>query len=1159
MNTRTLRGMRTSIQRFLLTLLGASALHAQTTFTFQNGANAYSDAQDISINTQYSEYNGGNGTQWRGDPELGCYTTTGTDSYTARYLLKFGNLSIPAGSTVISATLTISLESWNAGSGNITGFYLNNAWNAASNTIGWLHRDDSHDWAAAGASAAGIDTVAGKTFQVPALQPIGVQALTIALDRNQIQSWIDSPAANQGIMLVNNNPGEIVRPVSTVGTQNSRPLLTIVIASGAPVVSVNISPVNPTVQPGGTQQFAATVTGTTNTAVTWSATGGTISTAGLYTAGTTAGTFTAKATSVQDSTKSATATITIPAAQPVSVGISPSSATVQPGATQQFTATVSHATNQAVTWTATGGTVSSNGLYTAGTTTGSFTVTATSVQDSTKSAPAAITITNSTTSGSHPRIILDTPTLAVLRARAQANTQEWATLKATCDSFTGSGTVNFPGDNGYPDPPSVGEGYQGDGYVAALMPLGLCYYMTILSDPMTAAAYGTKAVAILMAMSDPAHQMIGSTPVWDRDDGYGIRNYAFAMGMGYDWFHDLLTAAQQTQLQTAMNNWINGFEQDSFEYDHPQGNYFAGYYVAKCMAALAVEGDSPLADGWWNDWYNNQHLQRVAPYYRANLGGGGWTEGYAQYGILATRNQSLPVLAVKTAKGIDLIQADNPQSSYTFPVDNTRWLMAFTWPTRDIIDDRGELYSTGDPNFWPGTASVDAYRFSAGFLAIQGDPMAPMMHKYARDAKTALTARGFGATTDWIDFLFWDPDAPDASDYSSLPLSYLAPGMGGVTARSDWSTSATFMSFMSGPYINNPASGHEAFDKGSPAIERNRNPLLVNPPAWLSHEPNGDAGWTATYDDRFGNWDANHAIGNRILYNTFQVRHLDAQGGVLDHYGQWALTRADGVRTKIGRYEDGGSYVLSVGQFLEDMYRPFQTICAGSSPITSWSRQIVYLRPSQFVVYDRTGICDSSLDQYLAFHFPANPVEVTAPAPGLHRFDVNTGQFAGSMTTILPANTAIVTTDHVAADTKTWNKMWRTEVRPPTGTPAANHLWMTVFDLAPTPGQVAAATGVNITSGAATGALLQSAAGNSVVISGTAALGTTITGTLGYTVPAVQTRHVVTDWAPSTGYTISVVVSGGNHILTITPGGTVMSTANGVLTFQVTAAGQVTP
>src|SRR6185295_10948641 len=301
--------------------------------------------------------------------------------------------------------------------------------------------------------------------------------------------------------------------------------------------------------------------------------------------------------------------------------------------------------------------------------------------------------------------------------------------------------------------------------------------------------------------------------------------------------------------------------------------------------------------------------------------------------------QSLPALAVKTAKGIDLIQAGDPNSSYTYPIDNPRWLMAFTWPTRDLIDDRGELYGTGDPLIWPGTGRLDTYRFSAGLLAMLGDPMAPMMHKYARDAKTALDALGVGDSSEWIDFLFWDPAAPETPDYSSLPVSYLAPGMGGVTTRSDWSTSATFMSFMSGPYVNNPGAGHEAFDKGSLAIERNKNPLVVNPDAWLSHEPNGDPGWTATYDDRFGNWDVDHTLGNRILYNTFQVRHVNSVGAILDNYGQWALQRSDGVRTKIGRYEDGGSYVLAVGQFLEDMYRPFNTICAGQSPLTSWSRQ----------------------------------------------------------------------------------------------------------------------------------------------------------------------------------------------------------------------------
>jgi hypothetical protein len=652
-----------------------------------------------------------------------------------------------------------------------------------------------------------------------------------------------------------------------------------------------------------------------------------------------------------------------------------------------------------------------------------------------------------------------------------------------------------------------------------------------------------------------------------RDAGYGIRNFGVAMGIGYDWFHDVLTPAQQSQLQTALNSWINGFETGTFEFDHPQGNYFAGYYASKCMAALAVEGDSPLGATWWNDWYNNQHLGRVAPYYRSNLAGGGWTEGYAQYGILATRNQSLPALAVKTAKGIDLIQAGNSQSSYTYPLDNPRWLMAFTWPTRDLIDDRGELYGTGDPKIWPGTGRLDTYRFSAGILAMLGDPAAPMMHKYARDAKTALDALGVGDSSEWIDFLFWDPTAPDA-DYTTLSLSYLAPGMGGVTARSDWSTSATFMSFVSGPYINNPAAGHESFDKGSPAFERNKNPLLVNPAAWLAHEPFGDPGWTLKFDDQYGNWSVDHNIGNRTLYNTFQVRQLDAQGNLVAPYGQSSRQRDDGARTKVGRFEDGGSYVLSVGQFLEDMYYAFHdpatgtpTICSGApSAVTTLSRQIVYLRPSQFIVYDRSGICDKSLDQYEAFHFPANPVEVAAPAPGLHRFDVNPGQFAGSMTTIIPANAAIVTTDHLlnSTDTRTWNKLWRTEVRP-TDASTTNRLWMTVFDLAPSASQVASATALNVTNGPAVGALLRSSTGNSVVVSGTAPVGTAIAAPLGYVVPAAQTRHVITDLAPSTGYAISVGVAGGNHSVSIQQGGSSTSSANGVLTFQVSASGQVTP
>src|ERR1700741_5150253 len=111
-----------------------------------------------------------------------------------------------------------------------------------------------------------------------------------------------------------------------------------------------------------TQQFTATVTGSTNMAVTWqvnSVTGGdsthgTISTSGLYTAPSAVpspASVTVTAIAQADSTKSASAAVTVTAAPgPVAISISPTSASVASTKTQQFTATVTGSTNMAVTW-----------------------------------------------------------------------------------------------------------------------------------------------------------------------------------------------------------------------------------------------------------------------------------------------------------------------------------------------------------------------------------------------------------------------------------------------------------------------------------------------------------------------------------------------------------------------------------------------------------------------------------------------------------------------------------------------------------------------------------------------------------------------------------------------------------------------------------------
>lgn len=133
-----------------------------------------------------------------------------------------------------------------------------------------------------------------------------------------------------------------------------------------PVIAVSVSPTTAQVAGSATEQFTATVTNTTNTAVTWSVTGGgSINVAGLYTAPASVPTqaaVTVTATSQADSTKTATAAITLEAD---SVSVGPTTAQIGGGGTQQFTATVNNA-NPAVTWSVTGGgSIGASGLYTA--------------------------------------------------------------------------------------------------------------------------------------------------------------------------------------------------------------------------------------------------------------------------------------------------------------------------------------------------------------------------------------------------------------------------------------------------------------------------------------------------------------------------------------------------------------------------------------------------------------------------------------------------------------------------------------------------------------------------------------------------------------------------------------------------------------------------
>jgi len=275
-------------------------------------------------------------------------------------------------------------------------------------------------------------------------------AATVINTSNTAVTWSVSGVGAISSIGLYTAPASVTTQQTVTVTATSQASSTAVASSTItllPPVSVSINPSTATLYGGQTQQFAATVTNTSNTAVTWTLTGaGTVSSTGLYTAPssvTTQQTVTITATSQATSAAMASATITL--YPPVAVSLSPTTATLYGGQTQQFAAAVTNAGNSAVTWSVTGaGTVSSTGLYTAPasvTTQQTVTVTATSQASSTAVASATIALTP-------PVAVSVSPTTGTLYA---GQTQQFSAAvvnssnTAVTWTVSGTGTVNAYG------------------------------------------------------------------------------------------------------------------------------------------------------------------------------------------------------------------------------------------------------------------------------------------------------------------------------------------------------------------------------------------------------------------------------------------------------------------------------------------------------------------------------------------------------------------------------------------------------------------------------------------------------------------------------------------------------------------------------------------
>jgi hypothetical protein len=189
------------------------------------------------------------------------------------------------------------------------------------------------------------------------------------------QTGVYTPAAATGTFAV-------TASVSGGSVTASAPVT--VLPATSPIVNLTMSPGSASLYTGGTQPFVVTAArqdgSTLSPSVMWSATGGTVSSGGLYTAGGTAGTFRVIAV-LLGGTLADTSAVTISTPVLQAVILSPASSSVILGGTRQFSVSGQWnngaTTAPVVTYSATGGSITAGGLYTAGGTAGTFRVIAT--------------------------------------------------------------------------------------------------------------------------------------------------------------------------------------------------------------------------------------------------------------------------------------------------------------------------------------------------------------------------------------------------------------------------------------------------------------------------------------------------------------------------------------------------------------------------------------------------------------------------------------------------------------------------------------------------------------------------------------------------------------------------------------------------------------
>jgi len=399
------------------------------------------------------------------------------------------------------------------------------------------------------------------------------------------------------------------------------------------------------------------------------------------------------------------------------------------------------------------------------------------------------------------------------------------------------------------------------------------------------------------------------------------------VALTYDLFYDFIPPADRQRMIEWMNPHLETYTDDESAFHNSTPSKMLCYL----RIAYATWGENPKAKEFRDYAIHKLYEARVLPVLLESGDGGGWTEcGWYQRHSLWDLAHALEL--ARRIEGYDGF-AKAPRFFY----QRLAYEMLQPYPeNRSDGTERFAVEGDGSDRYWAGDEAPHLLR---DLLAeyFRGSELAKHVANRPRVAEHPSALIN--------EFLWGPPHDQDPLPMDSFPLAHLASGVGKVYARSDWSPDATWFRFECGDYWNN----HQHYEVGNFEIFRHET-LATESGEYYDYLSNHDVNWlirTIAHNSmlvyqpdeqwsqmRDGGRNAYHNDGGQAKKWEWTVSDLDT----------WKARRESFTRGSIVGYENRPEYMYVAGDC---------TQAYAATKLESWVRQVVFLRPDTFVIFDR--------------------------------------------------------------------------------------------------------------------------------------------------------------------------------------------------------------